>query len=927
MTPTDFDVDAYLAGRVDTAQKVQDLVSASEEKILDLEGKVYHRQSMEDGAFARGLSSTSSAIGITKDLLLQNPEEAAKKLAWANAYNKFNPSSIEGEALAKAYASGENPEAVKSFSEGIDATGRGILAVRDKFKQDLNQKGFGSVVDNLSALGGGIVAQVPNMFAPMLGMGIGAIAGAGGGPVGIGAGMWAGASAGNTLVGSPEIIARKLEQNNIDPNDLDAVTNFLKAEGNNVLKDTATKGAIIGAVDVLTLKLGNTILAKPLNDAIDRGLIKLGVDLSDASAVAAARKSPALGSLVATDDVFIAAQKGLSNKSRDLITASLEPLGEFTGELLGDAAVTGEFDVQSAALEAASAIGQSAITFAGQKAFQAIQKPFSGSSKDNYNSKEAQDLAVSTGDITPLTDPSSPTYNPVNAIAALYGNSQLDTATDDAKEANLIKANQVITDLESQKEQIENIVKPKADREAQINKYKEKLINLSPDDPNLAQKTSLINSIIAEEQTQLAEPDLTPKELKTQKDILSKINKDIAASTKALGVFNSFVTDKRDAATIIEEANLPAQVAPSADPTITSPNTSLGGSKVVSLAMRSPESISNDDANMLADNKANNLSTKERRFLKAFVSARMAENELATIGKVSKDVLNGSPEGAAIKYFGIKNYRKNIMTAIGSNNKNKADKELMQMVKFAVGHASKLKVAKLAKKQFDNAQTSRNNPAVKIGANKNGLWEIAKDGVTYDRTQFISSNSNKLLIAMEKETIAIDAALVELDSAYESKFNEETPVGLQVTTKTPPVVVPKPAIPTAEAVAPPVAEAPAKPKEVAVKENKTAPEAIVEAKIEPQIETKDVVKNSVEKTEETTKTDPENKTKPVKKESISKSREEALQLIMVEQTEVVYDGSDDNGKTITKSVNAATALKSINVKINALKELINCMGG
>ncbi len=824
-----FNIDPYLATKIAADKKISAVTKASADKKAVLTEFANRRNTDGDNAFNRSIVSLQQSVGIAGSMIAGDNESLANQLKIAAEYRRMNPSSQEAEDLYQAYASGTDPNAENNLSNGIDAVGRGFDAVGNKIVDDFNTKGAGSLVDNASAMAGGVVSQLFNMVPPLVGMGVGAAAGSLAGPAGTIAGSVAGATLGNAVVGAQEAAGNALNKAGINPLDSKATEAYLNTEGNlnNIIKENLIKSAVIGVVDTATMKLGSAILAKPAELAVERGLAKLGIDVADTAAVNAAKRSGALKAVVDADPEFLAAKSGVLNQARNTGVFALEPAGEIVGEGVGNFAATGELDVPGAVLEGLSSLGQSGATFAGQKVFDAINSPLKDSQlADDVNPDNAavQAQAVATGNISQLTNPKLPTYNPVKAIAALYGNSQLDTAIDDVKETNLNKANQVIADLEDRREAVLQAIEPLAKREADLEIFKEKLNNLSPDNPKFVQLTKLYNIQIAAQEDRILKGELSPQLLEQQTAVANQLNKDITDANKALGIFNDFVTNKRDTTGIIEEANQPVV-----------PESNITGSKVVSLAMRSPESLSIDDVNKLISNTDNALSTQDREYLTSFVNARTEEASLKTLGNVSKEILYGSEPESKNKYVGIANYRAAVMAAIGVNNESKANKELAQLENFSESHQNKLNTILSAKAQYDNAPAQRNKPPVKIGAMTNGKWEIADENKTYDRTEFISDNSTRLIKAVTQEVKTINAALTELDSAYKNKF---TPKSNENTTQKPvntSVSEPKVNKPTAEGVAPLVAVNDSKAKQVAEPVIKTAPEAIVEAKNEPEI--------------------------------------------------------------------------------------------
>ena len=321
-----------------------------------------------DGPLARGWNKAKQSMSVTSQLATGNAAGAAQTIKQADEYARANPGMQEGKELGAAWERGD----------GISG---GISEVAGEFAKDWREapgviKGLRATGRNLRALGEGVVEQVPNMVAPVTGMVAGGAAGsAAAGPVGTVLGGWAGASAGNTLVEGGGMTQAALQKAGINPQDTAAVEKYLTEHGDTILGQSATKGAIIGAVDTATAGLGHFLLSGPGKAAASRALADMGVDAADKAAVRAAKSSAAFKNRIASDAAYQATQQGANKIARNAGAAALEPAGEFAGEFVGQGVATGEWDTKNAALEAFSSIGQSGAMFAGQKAYQALTQP------------------------------------------------------------------------------------------------------------------------------------------------------------------------------------------------------------------------------------------------------------------------------------------------------------------------------------------------------------------------------------------------------------------------------------------------------------------------------------------------------------------------------------------------------------------------
>lgn len=344
----------------------------------------------QDNPFVRGLTQANSARKTFGALATGDYGQAAKLAAEREAYQRANPGSPEGNELMAAWEKGD----------GIIG---GVKGVAGEMAKDWRDAPTGIAAlqatgKNLSAMGGGIVEQVPNMIMPMAGMLAGGAAGSLAGPVGTVAGAFTGAATGNAAAESSEQVDRAIRGAGINPQDTGAVRSFLEKDAGGILGKSAIKGGIIGAVDTATMGVGSKVLNAPVRAAADRAIASLGIDAADKAAVSAAKNE--IGKRIMADSAYQASQKGGQALARNAGVAALEPAGEFAGEYLGQGAATGDWDTKGAMLEALSSLGQSGITYAGQKIYQYATSPARGAKAQESTQAEQQ---VSQGEQQPIT--------------------------------------------------------------------------------------------------------------------------------------------------------------------------------------------------------------------------------------------------------------------------------------------------------------------------------------------------------------------------------------------------------------------------------------------------------------------------------------------------------------------------------------------
>lgn len=358
-----FDPDAFLAG---TSPKTTNNDTAK----FDPDAFLADGEEPKDGPLDRGIKNTGFNSKMTAQLALNDTQGLADTVKEAHEYNQANPGMPEGKKLYDAYEKGDG------FWGGVGNT---VKQIGDDYTE---AKGFipgvKKVGRDFRAMGEGVITQLPNAVAPMVGTFGGAALGAAAGsevPVvgnvaGAVVGSLVGGSAGNALVEGGGQVQDGLQKAGIDAFDTQAVKAYLDENRGQLLKQTGIKSGVLGVVDTVTGGAAHALLTGPLKSATTRALTALGIDEADHAAVAAAKKSGAIDALVKNDEKYLASQKGAENIARNAGAAALEPVGEFTGEYFGQGLASDDWDTKNAGLEALSSIGQSAGTFGVQKAIQ-----------------------------------------------------------------------------------------------------------------------------------------------------------------------------------------------------------------------------------------------------------------------------------------------------------------------------------------------------------------------------------------------------------------------------------------------------------------------------------------------------------------------------------------------------------------------------
>lgn len=382
-----------------------------------------------DGALVRGFKKAGHALNVGANLYAQDAGGAADALKAQREYELANPANKEGKELMQAYQ--EAPD--DSFWKGVGAMG-GEVAKDWREARGLGAKAK-SVGKNIVGAGALLGEQIGNMAAPMAGMGMGTVAGSaagaavGGaaapvtGAVGSVVGGIAGASLGNALQEAGFKSMEEVQKAGIDLGDVQAVDKYLQEHGDSIRQGAAIKGTVLATVDRLTLGIGGKILRKPLEMATERALVKMGVDVADKAAVAAAKKNAGeqIASHIATDAAYQAANKGVQKYARNAAAFAVDPAGEFAGEYLGSGLGFGEWSTKDAGLEALMGLGQSAAMYAGQKAYGAVTSPLRGQQAAAAPEQAPAAEGEGEGYAEPsMVDIAGQSINPVETRAATF---------------------------------------------------------------------------------------------------------------------------------------------------------------------------------------------------------------------------------------------------------------------------------------------------------------------------------------------------------------------------------------------------------------------------------------------------------------------------------------------------------------------------
>ena len=364
--------------------------------------------------------------------------------------------------------------------------------------------------------------------------------------------------------------------------------------------------------------------------------------------------------------------------------------------------------------------------------------------------------AIASGDVSKLSDPTSPSYNPTEAIAALAGNAKIDTATPESKQANIAKADEIVAVLETKREAL------MADFAADTAKgVKETIAKTQADldkiDPANTSRIEKTKSYLSNLKTQLVELKQNTQDAKQTRKIekeLADLSAQIDQANVAKSQLSAAVSSSSDIAEKLATANQTVDAADSVAVTASKD----AANQIFNLAMASPELLDQAKIRELVANKSNGLSESQRDYLRKFSEARVAQNLLLDAGEVSRQIYLGS-EGSV----GIKEYKSRMSRAIADSNAGQAQKQLTGLAKFEADHTSKAEVAEAALENGLGTQI----------INKNGSWQIGDGKMTVAQLRTnggLAIVSRDLVNEIRQEADALSKSLGELEAAYNLKF-------------------------------------------------------------------------------------------------------------------------------------------------------------
>jgi hypothetical protein len=764
----EFDIDAYLNNKFGNPNpnKIDDILKAKDVKLVELQrfrealaqntDKALTAQAVADG---RTWGEFGSDVGLSAlqgvDTLAKLPAMVYDKATEGNFYGtetqKISEMSDEREKLKSAFAQAnakQKAEIAKDAGEAAKAyVGDGALGTAAQVAAEFGSS-FWEAAKDPATLPDFLAQQAASLgVMGKVGRGVEigvqaaartlpTLAATKAGQIAVAKSGTAGAIGTGAVLQGTDVGSDTMQRLMNLPNELWAQNPEYQALAEQIGADAAKQSIASTLASQATLAAGAASLvssALPGGSAIERALV--------------GRRGP--GSIAAVPRAFVgeAGQEGIEEGSGKLFgNTAVQQINPEQTLLEGVGAAAG----QGAFLGGALGGGISAVQVAANKAADSLAK---GQAKEieNLSKNEALKAAISSGDVSAYVDPKSPSYAPEKAVQALFGNSQKEDTTPEVKQTNFVKAESIVADLKSEREKLQlelDWTNP--------DKLQERLD---------AGRDGFSPELIAATEETIATLRATPadpNEIAALEAKAKSMDRKIQLSETILKDFNR--EDQN------QQVDVEAEVTKlkDADPVVAQG----AADNIINLSMKSPELVDRKLAASLVSDTTNNLTDSQRDYLRAFSEARVAENQLKTMGDVSKEIFFGSAKDKqGIKYTGLAEYRSNVAVTLAAGNQKSADRELGLLTNFETSHQAKANAASEAYAAFLKDGIERRVVRNKDGswAIEQGLFESASARVENGGLD-IKENSPKIVAETKTEADAISKIAAELKAAYAVKF-------------------------------------------------------------------------------------------------------------------------------------------------------------
>lgn len=371
--------------------------------------------------------------------------------------------------------------------------------------------------------------------------------------------------------------------------------------------------------------------------------------------------------------------------------------------------------------------------------------------------------AAEKNDPTPFTDKTKATYDPAKGIGVLLQHALRPDATPEIKAKNLESATEIVSQMEDAVTKAQEVVDTHSPAEvARYEKLREDTtaeLAATPE-TDVSKRAELTDTLAAVNEQLIDSND--KKQALRDNTKLSKLTRQLEDGRNRLQALSDIVatpTSTQEVTEIVDQIKAPAaDVTPEAK--------AKAIDSVINLSMTHPDSLTSKQANDLANDTSNELSDVQRKHLREFSAARIAENQLNLTDDVTAKVFFGSPDSV-----GISQYRERIASALQAGNTKAATTQFNMLQKFADDHASKAAAARQAMRK------GMGNQIVKLTDGSG--WVVVPKGqkldmATMDKNGGLTIKSARLVDNIAKESAALNATVSEMNSAMGMKFGVQS---------------------------------------------------------------------------------------------------------------------------------------------------------
>jgi hypothetical protein len=380
--------------------------------------------------------------------------------------------------------------------------------------------------------------------------------------------------------------------------------------------------------------------------------------------------------------------------------------------------------------------------------------------------------ARNTGDVTPLIDPTSPTYHPGKAAAVLRERATNQELPEEARKEStetLTKLEETLTDRVSKlqifSEEGQNQLK------AEIAANKAQLDALAVDDENRAALQEMVelqeSSLKAIEEMPERTRTSAMSDLKTLEQRLAEVQGEL----EQVRVETADVKPN-DAEALVKE------VESSTDETVKVES----AQKLVTLLMNNPDLLDSEVVDRLVS--SDSFTPAQKQYLRELTDAQVAANAIKTSDEVNQDIFQGSNG-----FLGLNEHQERMAKATRDGNQKAAAETVRMLRAFSESHKVKAKALEKIQEALNKemaAGRARTAYLIRDDAVEGGWragftvpegWDRARNGgLKFEATPKGANELAKLLRSIKPEAAAIDAASKVANSAYRLAFVEQAPV-------------------------------------------------------------------------------------------------------------------------------------------------------